>query len=417
MVNEQAKSNIEKEKKLCLCMIVKNESKIIERCLNSAKSIIDYVSICDTGSTDHTPEIIEKWCEENEIPGTVHHEPFRNFGYNRSLAVSLAQETYPESDYLLILDADMILEVTPDFDKGSLTKDHYLTMQYDIHIKYWLTRLLKTSLPWKSVGVTHEYWDIDRSKVGANYFTAVDRLDDLVVNDQGDGGSKADKFERDKRLLLEGIQDPATTPDLKVRYLFYLAQSYFHLNEFEESIKWYKKRVDAGGWAEEVFYSLLRIGFCYEHLANRSSFKHKQLTSQNEDDQSKVDQSEIDYLIQQEEQFLALAITYFQDAWEYRPTRAESLYQLARIYRTRSQNHIGLMYALQGKEISFPKEDLLFVDYHVYDYLFDYEISICAYYIASKKHLGAKSQKYLESKMKELPVNIANVVESNAKFY
>ncbi len=51
------------------------------------------------------------------------------------------------------------------------------------------------------------------------------------------------------------------------------------------------------------------------------------------------------------------------------------------------------MYALQGKEIPFPKDDLLFVDYHVYDYLFDYEISISAFYIPHKKHLGAVSQK------------------------
>ena len=42
------------------------------------------------------------------------------------------------------------------------------------------------------------------------------------------------------------------------------------------------------------------------------------------------------------------------------------------------------MYALQGKEIPFPKDDLLFVDYHVYDYLFDYEISISAFYIPHK---------------------------------
>ena len=35
----------------------------------------------------------------------------------------------------------MILEVDPNFDKTSLTEDHYLTLQYDVHIKYWLTRL------------------------------------------------------------------------------------------------------------------------------------------------------------------------------------------------------------------------------------------------------------------------------------
>ncbi|KFN01604.1 glycosyltransferase [Bacillus clarus] len=407
MVNEQVENNKGTEKKLCLCMIVKNESRIIERCLNATKSIVDFVSVCDTGSTDQTPEIIGKWCEENGIPGTVHNEPFKNFGYNRSLAVSLAQKTYPEADYLLILDADMILEVEPNFDKNSLTEDHYLTMQYDIHIKYWLTRLLKASLPWKSVGVTHEYWDIDRSKVGVGYNTKVARLDTLIVNDPGDGGSKGDKFERDERLLLEGIADPETTPDLKVRYLFYLAQTYYHLNQLEDSIKWYKKRVEAGGWAEEVFYSLLRIGTCYEHLANRAVFEQKQAN----------DEADKEKFIQQEEQYIALATTYFQNAWDYRPTRAEPLYQLARLYRARSKNNIGLMYALQGKEIPFPKEDLLFVDYHVYDYLFDYEISICAYYIPHKKHLGAQSQKYLESKKEEIPVHIASIVESNAKFY
>lgn len=284
----------------------------------------------------------------------------------------------------------MILEVNPEFDKTSLTEDHYLTLQYDIHIKYWLTRLLKASLPWKSVGVTHEYWDIDRSKVGANYNTRVARLETLVVNDPGDGGSKADKFERDERLLLQGINDPETTPDLHIRYLFYLAQTYFHLSQFEDSIKWYKKRVEAGGWVEEVFYSLLRIGFCYEQLANRSANKQYEVTEADEKENAK----------KQEEQYTALAVLYFQKAWEYRPTRAEPLYQLARMYRLKSQNNIALMYALQGKEVPFPKDDLLFVDYHVYDYLFDYEISINAFYIPHKKHLGAASQKYLESKKK-----------------
>lgn len=45
-------------------MIVKNESKIIERCLNPTKSIVDFVSICDMGSTDDTPDIIKNWTEK-----------------------------------------------------------------------------------------------------------------------------------------------------------------------------------------------------------------------------------------------------------------------------------------------------------------------------------------------------------------
>lgn len=410
----------ESEKKICLCMIVKNESSIIERCLNSAKSIIDFVSICDTGSTDNTPEMIENWCKENSIPGTVHHQPFKNFGYNRTLALSLAQETYLEADYLLLLDADMILTVSPHFDKSSLEYDHYLTMQYDDQIKYWLTRLLKTSLPWKSVGVTHEYWDIDRSRLGTDQSTYLETkgtLDSLIIYDQQDGGSRIDKFERDKRLLLEGINDQTTPPDLKIRYMFYLAQTFFCLDELEESIQWYKKRVEAGGWVEEVFYSLLQIGLCYERLANISSFKREQLIKESKENKSIMDHSTIDSLIHQEEQFFALATTYFQNSWEHRPSRAEPLYHLAKMYRIKSKHNIGLMYALQGKEIPFPKDDILFVDYHVYDYLFDYEISICAYYVENKRYLGHTALKRLQSKIKQLPLNIARDVESNSKFY
>ena len=43
---------------LCLNMIVKNESKIIRRLMESVSSIIDCYCICDTGSTDDTIEII-----------------------------------------------------------------------------------------------------------------------------------------------------------------------------------------------------------------------------------------------------------------------------------------------------------------------------------------------------------------------
>jgi glycosyltransferase involved in cell wall biosynthesis len=400
-------------------MIVKNEAKIIKRCLDSAKPIIDFVSICDTGSNDQTPKIIEKWGQENNIPVTMHYEPFKNFGYNRSLAISLAQETYPESDYLLLLDADMILEVDSKFDKSSLTESQYLTMQYLGQIKFWLTRLLKNSLPWKSVGVTHEYWDIDYERLNPHLhpnYNTIGKLDSLVVNDQEDGGSRTDKFERDKKLLLEGIQDESTPSFLKIRYMFYLAQTYICLDELQDAIIWYKKRVNAGGWAEEVFYSLYQIGICYERLDAICSTKREQIVKEYTEN-SLMNQSAIDHLLEQEEKSFALAIQYYHNSWEYRPSRAEPLYQLAKMHRLKGNNNIGLMYAIKGREIPYPKDDILFIDYHVYDYLFDYEISICAYYIENKRYLGRDAQGRLQKKIKELPTIIAEIVTSNSKFY
>jgi glycosyltransferase involved in cell wall biosynthesis len=402
-------------------MIVKNESKIIERCLNSAKPIIDYVSILDTGSTDQTPEIIENWCKENSILGTIHYEAFKNFGYNRSLAVTKAQETYPESDYLLLLDADMILEINPDFDNGCLNKNKYQIMQFTTNIKYWNTRLIKTCLPWKCFGVTHEYWDLDNTQLTPNQFSLLEngggKLESLVINDQGDGGSKKDKFTRDKKLLIEGINDPSTSYDLKVRYMFYLAQTLYAINELEESIHWYKKRIEEGGWAEEVFYSMLQIGLCYESLANQHLLEKEQIIEESKKYNSIIDRSIPENLDVEEERLLALSLHYLNKSWEFRPVRAEPLYHIAKIYRKNKKYHLGLMYALQGQKITFPKNDILFVNYHVYEYFFDYEISICAYYIEGQRNLGHTAQKHLESKIDHLPENIAKVVLSNAKYY
>ena len=48
---------------LSLCMIVKDEERTLERCLNSVKSFINEIIIVDTGSKDKTKEIA-KGCKK-----------------------------------------------------------------------------------------------------------------------------------------------------------------------------------------------------------------------------------------------------------------------------------------------------------------------------------------------------------------
>ena len=50
-----------KKASLSLCMIVKDEGKTLERCLNSVKSFINEIIIVDTGSKDNTVEIAKKF--------------------------------------------------------------------------------------------------------------------------------------------------------------------------------------------------------------------------------------------------------------------------------------------------------------------------------------------------------------------
>ncbi|BBI36138.1 glycosyltransferase [Cohnella abietis] len=51
------------EKLLSLCMIVKNEEKVLARCLESVQGLVDEIIIVDTGSTDGTKDIAKQYTE------------------------------------------------------------------------------------------------------------------------------------------------------------------------------------------------------------------------------------------------------------------------------------------------------------------------------------------------------------------
>ena len=77
---------------LAISQIVKNEAHVIERMLNSIKSIIDCGVFVDTGSTDNTIEVIKKWGETNNIPMYVYERAFDNFENSRNYAMEMVKD-------------------------------------------------------------------------------------------------------------------------------------------------------------------------------------------------------------------------------------------------------------------------------------------------------------------------------------
>jgi FkbM family methyltransferase len=236
-------------------MIVKNESKTIQRLLNSVVELIDYYVICDTGSDDNTKELIECFFK-NKKEGFVFYEKFINFCYNRNVAL---QKCKGLSDYILLLDADMVLKVNC-FDKNDLVCDSYKLSQGSESFYYDNTRIIKNNGLYSYFGVTHEYISCSQNEVSGKI-----SKNKLFIKDVGDGGSKTDKFQRDKKLLIQGIVDE---PD-NVRYYFYLANTLRDLGETDDAIIFYKKRIELGGWFEEKYVSCINL---YKLIKDESRF-------------------------------------------------------------------------------------------------------------------------------------------------
>lgn len=326
---------------LVLFMIVKNESKIIERCLDSVKSIVSAIVITDTGSTDNTIELIDNYLSTNKIPGKVYNDEWKNFGHNRTRSFQNAQDWLKTNDYNLqecyglTIDADMIFKIDPSFELKLLdSKDSWNLQQKNSSMTYYNKRLFRSSLAYKCISVTHEYWGCDDKDESGN-------RDDLYIDDIGDGGAKADKFERDIRLLTQGLIDEPKNE----RYLFYLAQSYSNLGKKTEAIEFYKKRIEVGGWFEEIFISYLHLGEIYDTLKE-----------------------------------VEKAIHYWSLGYEHLHSRSETLFRIVNKYRHMGKNKLALLYLEKALKIPYPKDQVLFIEHPVYNYRLLEELSICGFY-------------------------------------
>jgi len=358
---------------ICLNMIVKNESKIITRLFDSILPIIDCYCICDTGSTDNTVEIIEKYFKEKNINGKIISEPFKDFGHNRTVALKAAHKM---ATYLLFLDADMKLQISKDFNKENLSADVYLIRQGATDFKYFNVRLIKANLDVKCVCPTHEYYELPPN-------CKQERLFSLFIDDVGDGGCKENKFKRDVRLLEEGLKKEPNNG----RYYFYLANSYFNIGDSKKALQYYSKRIEIGGWDEEIYYSYFRLGKTYLRMGLENE-----------------------------------AVITWLNGYNFYPRRTECVYQLVNYYRERGKNNIAYSFYKIGTSIPYPTNNVLFIHENMYHTLFDYELSIIAYYLIrdglfSVDDIYGRCRKLLNTDQKMLNVNFYNNILSNYKFY
>ncbi|MFD7320711.1 glycosyltransferase [Streptomyces sp. NPDC059875] len=341
-------------------MIVKNEARVIERCLASVRDLVDTWVISDTGSTDGTQDLIRKALDG--IPGELREEPWVNFGHNRSLNIAHARG---RADYLLLLDADLVLR--QEGPLPPLTADAYM-LRHKGTLEYRIKRLVRGDLPWRYEGVTHEYLTADRDHTQEN-------LDALAIDDRHDGGSRHDKFERDARLLSAELDRDPGNP----RTVFYLAQTMRDMGRSGEAIKLYERRAAMGGWGEEVYYALLQSG-----------------------------------VLRAESGDWPAAMDTLTRAWDSRPQRLEACYELAARLRKMRRHHSAHAIVSAVLDREQPRDDMLFLHPWVYHWGLLFEFSITAYWVGDYAGSLAACDRLLA--MPDLPESYRKQTRANREF-
>ncbi len=320
----------ENKKTVCLNMIVKNESQVIERCLGSLKKLIDYWVIVDTGSTDGTQDKIRSFLKN--VPGELYERPWVDFAHNRNEALQLAKN---KGDYLLIIDADEVLQMADSFSLPHLTKDYYCLVMRELNAAdVRRVTFIKNSLPWKWEGILHEVL-VCPEAVTFEWLHGISNICNL-----GGGARSKDpqKFLKDAQVLERGLEKEPNNS----RYVFYLAQSYLSAEKYDLALKNFERRVAMPGEPEETFLALMNLAMCQMNLKMP----------------------------------LEMVTQSFFRAYEFRPTRAEPLLQAAVLYRKNGNPFLGYLITKFALEIPRPPDAA--VVYTVYDYALLIEFANCA---------------------------------------
>ena len=361
---------------ICLNMIVKNESKVIARCLESVKPLIDYWVISDTGSTDNTKELILETMKG--IPGELHEHPWKDFGHNRNNALKLAKG---KADFILFIDADETLVFEENFSFPYLDKDFYFfsvlnEIEGQLLSEYKRILLIDNSLDWEWEGVLHEVVTCPEAK----NCELLEGVTNISRTREGFRASDPDKYLKDALVLEKALKDdPGNT-----RYVLHLGLSYIHARKYDLALKAFQRRIDMTPGVQgsaEIYLSLYEIGCIQIHCQEAAEKIIANLTA----------------------------------AHLYRPAQAEPLYQLGEYFLFQNNPFLAYLVLKQALEIPFPKRELIFIEPWIYDWAILFRFAESAFKIGRLQESKVAIEKLLpnpnlpESLRDELQDHLAQI--------
>ncbi len=330
---------------LVVVIMVKNEAEVIKATLEPfVAGGVDSFLVYDTGSTDGTPTIAQQFFDEHGLDHAyIIEEPFVDFAASRNRALNLAETIFPYADFIMMPDAEWYIKNAAgliEFCKDN--KDYippnslggcYLIRIIADTIDFYQPRLIRCQSNVRFTGVVHEVLNQQPSE---NVPATIHFI--YAPTDKGKKSS-ADRLQRDLSLLLQSYYDDPSNP----RAVFYLAQTYQFLGDWENAALYYHKRMQMEGWKEEKYIATYRLAITIENLMeeNNSAYTWEQ------------------------------ALYYYLKAHSMRPHRAEPLVRMAQYYIATNQKEIAFLFAQRAARLPYPdpRYDILMVEKNVYDYV------------------------------------------------
>ena len=373
-------------KKVAVLMIVKNESAVITRALNSVAAVADLIVISDTGSTDNTLELIRGWGANNMIPVSLSEDAWHNFAFNRNVVLNNFYTAVTDTrDWLaLSLDADDVFVMGTEDLSLSNPWANAISVSYKLgELEYQRVSIIADTKNWKWEAPVHEYLSYTGDKTTLVHGSLVNGY---VQASSSEGARSQDpyKYAKDADVLAEIVDnDPSDT-----RSTFYLARSVH--DHFKPSgdpdfltaaIAAYRLRVtmtttDTETFPEEKWYAQYMVASLTNDLQGMI------------------------------------------DVCGLRPWRVEAALECSRIAELKGDKGTAFTYALLATVTKRPKPtDILFVDTSVYGWRALERLGVIAYYIEMYQVGLAALDECLDMYIADIPETDLRRIEKNRRYY
>ena len=239
-----------------LCMIVKNEEDVLERCLESLAGAVDEIIIVDTGSVDHTREIAARFTDQIfDFPWQDDFSAARNESFSHA-----------SMDYCMWLDADdvlleedrnafLVLKETLDPTVSVVMAPYHTGFDESgqVTFSYYRERLIKNRAGMRWAGAVHEAV----TPVGSIQYA------EFAVTHQ-----KTRPSDPDRNLRIYQAQLAAGTT-LEPRQQFYYGRELYYHRRWEEALEVFERFLSEGrGWVENNIDACCHCAYCHKELGH-----------------------------------------------------------------------------------------------------------------------------------------------------